>query len=189
MARQGISEPQVFKAADKLQRAGTDPTIAAVREALGTGSYATISQHLKAWRNTRAKQSPTPDQPDSFKAAVGEIWATVWREAEESFRQDKKALALEKESWEKEREQMIGEIKRLEAKAEGLVVEKSTWEKRAGVVHKVREELIQTKAELKATEVRRREAAERGDRLEKELASVAKAGGTRSNKNNKRVTH
>lgn len=53
MARDGITEKQVADAADALVAAKQQPTIRAVREALGTGSPNTVHRHLATWRKGR----------------------------------------------------------------------------------------------------------------------------------------
>jgi chromosome segregation ATPase len=62
MARTGISYEQVEQAADSLLaggRVGPDgnPTLAAVREQLGTGSPNTIHAHLRVWKARRPAQA------------------------------------------------------------------------------------------------------------------------------------
>lgn len=56
MARPGITYKQVADAAQGLSETGTNPTIGAVREALGgTGSPNTIHKHLTAWKDGNAQ--------------------------------------------------------------------------------------------------------------------------------------
>lgn len=50
-----ITTEQVHHAADQLATAGHRPTLAAVREVLGGGSYTTINQALQAWRTANAE--------------------------------------------------------------------------------------------------------------------------------------
>ena len=114
MARKGINESQVFQIAEELRDTGVDPTLQNVREKLGTGSFATISSHLKKWRELKIKESPIPEQPQSFLSATKQIWATAWREAENTFEEQKKALFIEKEQWANEKEQILKEVERLE---------------------------------------------------------------------------
>ena len=45
-----ISIDDVFSAADRLSESGQQPTLAAVRSALGGGSFTTISEAMKSWR-------------------------------------------------------------------------------------------------------------------------------------------
>src|SRR6185295_1652159 len=55
MGRIGVSEYQVFKAADQLATEGVNPSVDTVRLELGnTGSRTTINKYLKAWRERRA---------------------------------------------------------------------------------------------------------------------------------------
>ena len=191
MARLGITEAQVHKAADKIKASGLDPTIQGVREILGSGSFATISAHLKKWRDRKVKESPTPPEPEDFKLACQQIWLSTWRMAEDSFKEQKKALLLERQEWEGERGQLLAEVERLEKlslaekrKGEELAASLQGKEKEGealkGVHFKLKEEYAKAKAQLEACEERRKEALTRGDRLEKELASLAKGRGKKS---------
>lgn len=60
MARDGITEKQVADAADALVAAKQQPTIRAIREALGTGSPNTVHRHLATWRKGRIDIATTP---------------------------------------------------------------------------------------------------------------------------------
>ncbi len=53
MARAGITAEQVAAAADALLSEGQQPTIASIRERLGTGSPNTIQKHLTIWRQAQ----------------------------------------------------------------------------------------------------------------------------------------
>lgn len=73
MARIGISFEQVQAAADALVGAGKVATIAAVREALGTGSPNTIHGHLVKWRAARpVAQSAAHELPTHLINAIGQ---------------------------------------------------------------------------------------------------------------------
>lgn len=55
MGRIGVSEYQVFQAAEQLAAEGVSPSVDTVRLELGnTGSRTTINKYLKAWRDRRA---------------------------------------------------------------------------------------------------------------------------------------
>lgn len=55
MGRIGVSEHQVFQAADQLAADGVQPSVDTVRTELGnTGSRTTINKYLKHWRERRA---------------------------------------------------------------------------------------------------------------------------------------
>ena len=49
-----ISKDQIFAAADELDAAGQSPTRAAVRKALGGGSFTTISEGMTDWKARKA---------------------------------------------------------------------------------------------------------------------------------------
>ncbi|MCB0327861.1 MAG: DNA-binding protein [Bdellovibrionales bacterium] len=187
MARLGIDEAQVFEAADSLRDSGLEPTIQAIREKLGTGSFATISSHLKKWRELKIQESPIPKETQAFLSATKQIWATAWREAESSFEEQRKALLIEKEQWASERDHLLKEIEGLESESVSrkkelsdlealLKKERSLNEKIKSDLQASKEESARMEAKLESSEERRKEAIERGNRLEKELAQIAKEG-------------
>jgi len=54
----GITEAMVVDAAAKLTAEGVPPTIDAVRKRLGRGSYTTINQYLRPWREQSLAKPP-----------------------------------------------------------------------------------------------------------------------------------
>ena len=57
MGRLGVTENQVFQAAQQLAADGVRPTVDTVRIALGnTGSRTTINAYLKAWRERQTRR-------------------------------------------------------------------------------------------------------------------------------------
>lgn len=58
MARKGITQAQVFNAADAISSTGQNPTVASVRAKLGTGSFTTITAHLRAWKEQVVTSAP-----------------------------------------------------------------------------------------------------------------------------------
>lgn len=73
MARVGVSFEQVQAAADGLVGQGKLATIAAVREAIGTGSPNTIHGHLVKWRATRpVVQSAAHELPAQIANSIGQ---------------------------------------------------------------------------------------------------------------------
>ena len=73
MAREGITYEQVAQVADKMVADGQQPTIRAVREALGTGSPNTVHSHLTAWRAARPQaQAQAPELPGELVLAIAQ---------------------------------------------------------------------------------------------------------------------
>ena len=79
----GLTDEQVFAAADAIAVRGDRPTQEKVREALGGGSFATIGPALRRWRAAQeeAAELAGVDVPDSVEARGRELLALVWREA------------------------------------------------------------------------------------------------------------
>jgi hypothetical protein len=186
MARTGIEEKDVFEAADRLIEAGKAPTLEAIREKLGTGSFATISAHLKKWREQKIQESPIPEPPEALATTLKQIWATAFRMASDEFDGARAVWEFERKNLATENDQMLSEIKKLEevhlseeskrreaeAKAEGALQNK---EKLEAEVYELREKLAGVQAKLEANQDRLKETAARAERLENELASIAKA--------------
>lgn len=73
----------VSKVADDLVASGHRPNTRNVREALGNqGSYDTINQHLKKWRDSQDK-NVAPEIPEaveeSFQKALKSLWNSCYR--------------------------------------------------------------------------------------------------------------
>lgn len=51
----GLTQDEVNAVADQLRASGVKPTARAVREALGTGSMATILKHLQVWQSQQVR--------------------------------------------------------------------------------------------------------------------------------------
>ncbi len=58
----GLTELEVFTAADTIAASGEVPSMRAVRAKLGTGSFATIQKHLQTWRKNRRQTVVTDYQ-------------------------------------------------------------------------------------------------------------------------------
>ena len=75
-----ITTADIHAAADRIAEAGQQPTLAAVRSALGGGSFTTISESMKAWK--AAQQTAAAPMREAAPAAVtermGELAAEVW---------------------------------------------------------------------------------------------------------------
>ncbi|MGM0915292.1 MAG: DNA-binding protein [Pseudomonadota bacterium] len=86
MARSGVTYEDVQRAIDELLTRGDAPSVQKIREVLGTGSYTTISEHLRAWRQQREENRDVPP-PRGMPAALQELAEGLWRQAQESANQ------------------------------------------------------------------------------------------------------
>lgn len=112
MAR-GITQEQVFDAADQLLLASERPTIERVRRSLGSGSPNTVNRHLEAWwkrlgDRVAAGKPAAGGRPPEVDKAVDQLWRAALQQAETRARDgmgsERQALTQEAESVRKARE-------------------------------------------------------------------------------------
>ena len=65
-----ITTADIHAAADRIAEAGQQPTLAAVRSALGGGSFTTISASMKAWK--AAQLAAAQEAAHTAQAALAE---------------------------------------------------------------------------------------------------------------------
>lgn len=86
MARSGVTYEDVQRAIDELLTRGDAPSVQKIREILGTGSFTTISEHLREWRQQREENRDVPP-PRGMPATLQELAEGLWRQAQESANQ------------------------------------------------------------------------------------------------------
>jgi len=102
MAISRIKKEQVWKTAQALVDEGRKPTIQAIRQRLGGGSYTTISRHLASWREQRRPEPEQPPVPESVQEIARRLWAEAWRLSEEKLVQGQTQWATERQQLEQE---------------------------------------------------------------------------------------
>jgi chromosome segregation ATPase len=115
-----ISKQDIIEAAEKLQVAGVNPTMQAIRDALGGGSFATISPALREWRNASGQRATVAiEMPGEAKAALEragvDLWKIITTLATEKLTkvQDEAEAAIN--AAQADRDEALAEIERLEA--------------------------------------------------------------------------
>jgi len=79
-SRQGISQQDVWTAADALDQRGINPTLSKVREELGRGSFSTISAYMQEWKQKRSEKTapavePPPEDLNTHMLDMGhKVW-------------------------------------------------------------------------------------------------------------------
>jgi chromosome segregation ATPase len=165
MARQGIKKEQVYTAAAELCEEGIAPTVQAVRERIGSGSFSTINTHLADWKAENAAQGPAdiPAMPEKVQEAFTRIWATAARSAQEDVETQREALEAMRREMDKERAAMAEEIERLEKALEetaaraaqfeaDLTQEREAGEEKAGRVTALTIEKTRLEEQVKAAQ-------------------------------------
>lgn len=150
----GITENDVWTAADTLLLEGARPTIERVRQKIGRGSPNTVSPHLETWfralgariKDPGAFAAP-PAIPDPVTQAATHFWEAALAEAR----------AQQAEGYRQRWEELAEEGERLAAQAEQLQQREIQLESRA---QDLQEGLRVATAQLAATE-ERLQAAER----------------------------
>lgn len=104
-----ITPEQIIETAEALVERGESATLAAVRRELGGGSYTTISEALKGWRERRQltqARAEAVQVPARVQDALVQAGVLVWTEA---VRQHAAQLAAEREALDLERQRNEGE--------------------------------------------------------------------------------
>lgn len=78
-----ITTQQIHAIADQLHEQGIKPTLAEVRKALGGGSFTTISEAMKFWRqdNQQEEQLRQVELPSSIAERLQTLGADMWQTA------------------------------------------------------------------------------------------------------------
>ncbi|GAB6068844.1 hypothetical protein JCM13664_21650 [Methylothermus subterraneus] len=166
----GIKREQVWQAAQALLDEGHKPTIQAIRQRLGGGSYTTLCRHLAEWRETQRPQPEHPPVPESVREIAQRLWAEAWRLAEER-------RTREQAQWMEERKRLEQEIRDLALELERK--DKAFQEALAKLEDSLRRRMEKEialeyqKAETERLQREKNEATERQRVLERENAALA----------------
>jgi hypothetical protein len=84
MARPGLAPEQIRQTIEQLAAEGAEPSVTAIRERLGSGSYSTIGAVLTDWRHQQAQAArpAVPEPPDTLGHLVKNLWAEAWKSAD-----------------------------------------------------------------------------------------------------------
>lgn len=119
----GITDKDIFAAADELAAQGVKPTQTNVREHLGGGSFATIGPALKRWKAAQWEQSELaavelPEElAEALQALGGQVWQAAIAAAEAKLATERAALAEAREELEAEAAEAAEAVKQLEHEA------------------------------------------------------------------------
>lgn len=177
-----ITKEQIFAVADELDAAGHAPTLAAVRKAVGGGSFTTISEAMSEWKSRRMEQAaparePVPDALNEKLTELGfDIWQLATNAAQGRLQQEREALVSARTQMEAERQEAADLADSMSAELEAVqkqlqVVETKLLQEQAGTAD-LREQLQKTTERAITAEVRASEIEKRADNLNAELERV-----------------
>lgn len=167
-----LTKDQIFSVADDIDARGQKPTLTAVREALGGGSYSTISQGMAAWRARKAagRTGPAEPLPDALAAALSTLGETAWTIALETAHA---RLTGEREAFEQERSQNDAQRQEAVELADALTTEverlKLQLEQADGRAEMAGQALAGVREELTEQKVRAARAESRVEALEAQV--------------------
>jgi hypothetical protein len=177
-----ITPEKIFAVADELDAAGFSPTLAAVRKALGGGSFTTISEGMTAWKARKAARAqptmaPAPPAIAQRLADLGaEVWAAALSLADARLASDRDALQTERSQIEAERaeaaelaDQVMAE---LEVTKSALLAATAAERAARSEVDGLREQLVDARLRAATAEARATEIDKRANDLNVELARV-----------------
>lgn len=131
----GITENDVWKAADALLLEGQRPTIERVRQKIGRGSPNTVQPHLDSWfrglgariRDPKAFAAPS-STPDPITQVAEHLWQVALSEARASVEQDYAArmemLASDHRHLEEERQAFREKERKIQARHDAAKAER-----------------------------------------------------------------
>ena len=124
-----ITTEQIHATADQLQEQGIKPTLAEVRKALGGGSFTTISEAMKSWRqdNQEEEQLRQVDLPsgitERLQALGADMWQTAIDIANDRLVKEREALEGIKAKAQAETDEAQEAVKTLESEQADLLVQ------------------------------------------------------------------
>lgn len=111
MARTGVRYEDVQRAIDDLLAQGESPSVQKVREVLGTGSFTTISEHLREWRTRRAENRDVPP-PRGMPEPLQELAEALWQQSQKSANESLAHYREEADRRVEEAESRVAEARR-----------------------------------------------------------------------------
>lgn len=106
-----IAESDVHATADTILASGQQPTLAAVRAALGGGSFTTISEAMKSWKAAR-QAAATPQREvapaavtERLEALAGDIWGIAIGMANDRLAKERETLDAARKEIEAQRQE------------------------------------------------------------------------------------
>ncbi|WP_289051654.1 DNA-binding protein [uncultured Psychrobacter sp.] len=124
-----ITTQQIHSIADQLHEQGIKPTLAEVRKALGGGSFTTISEAMKSWRqdNQQEEQLRQVELPSSIAERLQTLGADMWQTAidiaNDRLVKEREALESIKAKAQAETDEAQEAVKTLEGEQADLLVQ------------------------------------------------------------------
>ena len=177
-----ITRDQIFAVADEIDAAGQNATLAAVRKALGGGSFTTISDGMTEWKARKAaKETPLREPaPSAVADRLAELGSEIWTSALElangrlvTEREALEAARLHLEADKAEAAELADQVTAELEVAKTALLSANTAEQAArSECDTLRQALAEQKLQAATSEARANEIEKRANDLNAELARV-----------------
>lgn len=150
-----LTVERIHQVADELSSNGNKPTLAAVRTTLGSGSFTTISEAMKTWReeNKEAQVLEQVDLPSSIDERLRSLGVEVWQVAiglaNDRLSKERELLETTRKSMTHEVEELCGAVKTLESEQVELLSQLDELEKN----HRLKMQEARSKEECNANAI------------------------------------
>ena len=184
-----ITNERIHEIANQLSDKGIKPTLNAVRNELGSGSFSTIGQAMKIWREAQEADNSfiEVEIPDSLDEKVKILISSVWKEAthlaNDKLNEDRKVLQETRERLEEEASESREAVEILEKEAEQNLAEITTLEGEVGesneenrILSNKINQLSQRIAVLEASEKNLTHQLAKSEERESEMRSILQNG-------------
>jgi chromosome segregation ATPase len=136
-----ITKEQIFAAATDLAATGAAATLAAVRKAVGGGSYTTISEALKEWRALQPAETAIQERApqalsDRLAGVINETWTIALDMANDRLKTEREALEGVRIELEQSRKEAVDLADQLSAdleQAQATIAQQNALEAARGV--------------------------------------------------------
>ena len=177
-----ITKDQIFAVADEIDAAGQNATLAAVRKALGGGSFTTISDGMTEWKARKAaKETPLREPaPSAVADRLAELGSEIWTSALQlangrlvTEREALEAARLHLEADKAEAAELADQVTAELEVAKTALLSANTAEQAArSECDTLRQALAEQKLQAATSEARANEIEKRANDLNAELARV-----------------
>ncbi len=171
-----LTPEQVFLCADQLVQEGKKPTIAALRERLGSGSATTIHKYLSQWKVLKNQPAASTPPPSEFSALVRAVQAEIDRAVGQvlpPLQEEILSLRNEAAEWTREIERLESERETLEERLAQMTSERNALEGRLiGRTEELVREMDRLRQELEKERQEKAEAREKAAELWGRLSQI-----------------
>ena len=177
-----ITREQIFAVADEIDAAGQNATLAAVRKALGGGSFTTISEGMTEWKARKAAREtplrePAPSMVAERLTELGaELWSAALELANARLDSEREALEVARLQLESDKaeaaelaDQVTAELELAKAALQTATIAELAARNEADGL---RQALTEAKLKVATAEARADEIEKRADDLNAELSRV-----------------